>query len=332
MFYKNIQFKEDSNYVFEASRVNALRLNLFSLNDYERMLDNDMDYIFSSLNEKNYDISDKNFELVTKKAEEKLLKLLMEFSKNEDFVEYFRLPYDFFNLKTMYKGWLKEEGFENLKLVSFGLLSSEKLKKFYEGEEVGVIHPALAKSLKDFENDIVEQTPFEIDVLWDKYLHRFFVFQAKKIGSDFLTKIHSLKIDILNVNNLLRFKSFDKDYKAYKHIFIEGGGQLSLYDLSDLYKEEPEIIIGKMNYLDYYEALKKGLDEFKKAENLSGLEIELEKFFASYVAQAGNKIFGFEILFAYFWLKMNEIANIRLLLTAKENNIQKDWILKRLRG
>ena len=330
MFYKKIDFKEDSRYIFEASLANNMRLHLFTLSDYERMLDMDIDGIYSLLNEKRFDISIKKIDDVINKSKRALLDVVLKFSKEEALREYFIFPFDFINLKTIYKGWLKEEKFENLKFISNGSIQIEKLNALYEGEETGVLHEVFAKSLKKFDNDIKDRTPFEVDIIWDKYLHQFYLEKSKELENDFMIKVHSLRIDLKNMLNLFRLKSFDKDYRTYERCFIPGG-QLSLYSLSGLYKEEMDVIIGKLSYLDYHNEMKKGLDDFRRNENLSGLERELEKFLMKYINQAANRIFNFDVIVAYYWLKEIEINNLRLLLTAKTNSIDKNWILSKLR-
>lgn len=330
MFYKQIQFKEDSRYIFEASLANNMRLRLLSEADFDKLLDTDIDGIFSVLAEKKYDISNKEQEVVLNKAEDSLLQTVLQFSKNETLKEYFILPRDFFNLKLLYKGWLKEEKYENLKFLKNGLLSEEQLRALYNGESTEVLHPILAGAIKQFDNEISEQSPFEIDILWDKYLHQFYLSQSNALDNDFMQKLHSLKIDLANILNLFRLKAFDKDYKVYQKVFIEGG-QSSLYDFSDLYKEDMDIIVGKLSYLDYAESLKKGLEGYRKTSFLTEMEKELENYFLNYLNHAANRIFNFEVIVAYYWLKKNEINNLRLLLTAKSNAIDKNWILDRLR-
>lgn len=330
MFYKNILSKEDTRFVFEASLANSLRLKLFSLAEYDRLLDNDVDGVFSALSEKNYDTSSKDSDLILSAERKKLLKTILNLAKEEDLKKYFLLPLDFFNLKILYKGWLKDEKFENFKFFPFGTLNEMKLRKIYMEEGSGYLDPFLLRSVKAFDRDISERSPFEVDVLWDKYLHQFYLEQSQALKNDFLIKLHSLKIDLANISNLFRLKSFDKDYKAYQKVFIEGG-QITLYTLSDLYKEDFDIIIGKLSYLNYSEALKLGLEEYKKTNSLSDMEKALEDFFLKYLKQASNKIFNYEVIIAYYWLKENELNNLRLLLTAKANSISKDWVLKRLR-
>ncbi|HCL56798.1 MAG TPA: hypothetical protein DHW82_07300 [Spirochaetia bacterium] len=332
MFYKSIQFKEDSRYIFAASLANAMRLRICTYPEYERLLESDVETLLSFLAEKDYDTSLKDTEMILQKSEEKLLSNVIQFCKeNAELKEYFLFPYDLFNLKTLFKGFLKEEKFEKLSLYHFGTLTLEQLRKFYDGEEMGQVSPVLKEFMKRFNDEIEDRTPFDIDVLWDKYLHQFYLNQAKKLNNDFLLKIHSLKIDLTNILNLFRLKSFDKEYKVYQKVFIKGG-KLDLYTLSDLYKEDMDIIHGKLVYLDYSEEMKKGIEGFKKENSLSVMEKELEDFHSEYIGQAFNRIFGYEGIIAYYWKKMAEINNLRLITTAKSNSIQKEWILSRLRG
>ena len=331
MFYKSVAFKEDASYIFEASRANSLRLKLFSSQDYERLVDNDLEFIYSSLNERSYDTGERSPELLLDKAQRTLQEQILSFAQGKEALRlYFQLPRDFFNLKVLHKGWLKEEKFENLKFLDQGTVTQEKLKKLFDGEEAGVLHPVLSAALKRFSSDIDDRTPFTVDILWDRYLHEFYLAQARLLDSDFLFKVHSLKVDLLNILNLFRLKTFDKDYKTYQKVFISGG-QLSLYVLSDLYKEDMDIIAAKLSYLDYASQIKKGVDFYRKNENLSEMEKELDEFFYRFLNQGANKIFGFEVLFTYYWLKQNEINNLRLIFAAKLNDIERDWILGRLR-
>lgn len=330
MFYKNITFQEKNEYVFEASLANAMRLKLFSFHDYERLLDSEIEQVINLLGEKKYDISVKNSQEILFKEEHNLMKQILKLVKDQELKEYFSLPFDFFNLKYLYKGKMKEENFEGLKLSSYGVLDKEKLKKLYQGEEIGDLPPVLAQAMKNFNQDLSSKSPFESDLLWDKYLHQFYLDQSQKLKSDYLFKIHSLKIDLLNILNLFRIKSFDKEYKVYEKTFIKGG-QLELYVLSDLYKEDSDVIAAKLDYLDYAEKIKKGLEGYKKTGSYSDLEKELEEYFLYYLSQGANRFFGYEGIIAYYWLKANELSNLHLLLTAKENSIQKEWILQRIR-
>jgi V/A-type H+-transporting ATPase subunit C len=330
MYYKNIRFAENNRYVFEASLANSMRLQLFSINEYERFSEQDLDTILSAMAERKYEVSLKDLDQILGKAEETLIQTVARFSKNPLLEEYFRLPYDFFNLKTLFKGWLKEEEFEKLKLYPYGVLSRERLERLYRNEEAGVLPPALQQAIKKFNEKISTRSPFEVDTLWDGFLHEFYLRQSGKLKNDFMTKFHSLKIDLKNLMNLFRLKSFDKDYKVFDRIFIPGG-KLDIYTLSDLFKEDLEIIIGKLAYLDYAENLKRGLEHYRKENTLSDMERELENYVLEFLELAGNRIFGYEVIVAYYWLKKNEIDNLRLLVTAKANSISKELILSRLR-
>jgi len=50
-----------------------------------------------------------------------------------------------------------------------------------------------------------------------------------------------------------------------------------------------------------------------------------------YLSLASNRIFGYDIIFAYFWRKKREIEKVRLLLAAKTNNMSK-LFLEKIRG
>lgn len=329
MFYKSVSFRENAPSIFEPSLCVLKSLKLFDRAGYEKMLDSDHDGLLTILSDHQYDTRLPQTDEILRKAERELLKQIVSLSKNPLLKEYYFLPYDFFNLKLIYKGLLKREAFGNLKFGLTGTVSSVQLKKIYEGGVANLCLP-LIQSISLFNREISEQTPFEVSALWDKYLLSYLAHQSKKIGYDFFIKLHSLEIDLSNLLTLFRLKTFDKGLKTFEKLFIPGG-KLLLPSLQDLFKEEADIISDKLSYLDYGAALKQGVEGLKKYGHLTEMEKSFKKYYFQFLRKASFCFFGIEGIISYYWLKRNEISNLRLILTAKQNNIQKDWVLNNLR-
>jgi len=328
--YYNLKFKEDLNYVFEASLVNMLMYKLLTNEEYSRLVETEnIENIYSSLGERGYNTSSKEIDFF--KEESNLLSNIIKFSKNEVLTEYYRIQYDIFNLKTVYKALLKGEPFESLRLYSNGTLSSEALRLIYNDEYKSYLHPDLMEGVKYFEKNLQDNTPFDIDITWDKYLNIFFLKKSKELDNDFMTKFHQLKIEIQNIMTLFRLKMFNKDYKTLQKSLIPSEKDYS-YLFLKLYKEDLDIIVSKLSFLDISSYLRRGYEEYKRKGSLTFLENQLYSLlYDEYLSLASNRIFGYDIIFAYFWRKKREIEKVRLLLAAKTNNMSK-LFLEKIRG
>ncbi|HOJ50232.1 MAG TPA: V-type ATPase subunit [Spirochaetota bacterium] len=325
--YYNVKFSQTNDYIFEASLVNMRMYNLIGSEDYNRLLESDnIDNILSSLSDRGYNVSSRNIDFITE--ESKLLNDVIKFSKNKIFTEYYRIQYDILNLKTIYKALLKNEPFENLAFYNGGILKNDDLKMIYSDEYKRVLHPDIEAGIKFFEKNIVDNTPFDVDVTWDKYLNLFFIKKARELNNDFIIKFHNIKADINNILSLFRLKSFNKDYKVFQKTLMPSANDYS-YILLKLYKEDLDIIVAKLSFLDIAPYIKKGYEEYRRRGSLTFLENSLYDFlYNEYLGFASNRIFGPEIIFSYFWRKKREIEKVRLLLSAKINNVSKLFLEK----
>lgn len=245
--------------------------------------------------------------------------------------EYFCIPYDFINLKMIYKGKKSNFTFDQLNMKNFGLLSKEQLENLYKNKSLGFFPKTLKKFITQYMNTVIEDfTALEIDQLWDIYLHEFYIEILDQLKSDFLSHLFQLHVDIKNILTFLRFKDKGKDLQKWKSLYLKGGN-IHLISISKIYKENIDDIIEYFHYLPFFSELKMGLENYKETQNLSEMEKLLSEYLLRNIKCSILLLEPKELIIAYYWMKLSQINNLRILFVSQKNHMSKDWALNQMR-
>ncbi len=340
MFFNGINFTDDSKYAYACAKVRALENKLMSRNDFLRLLELDHDQIAQFLQEHNYkqaEIDSENIEF-SSIIESEWLNVVRFVSDNiqcNELTKAMLIRYDFLNLKILIKDTLRKEKFPDeeagapLKLFHAAAVPVEELQNNYWEGNYDRFPAYLKDSIKIFEN-IEQLEPSTVDIVLDKLMYKELVDYAVKAKNDFLIKYYRNTIDVKNILNLFRLKNLGKEFKDYQNIVMPSG-HLDIGTLSKLYSESMDMIVSRLQYVDYYDEIKAGYEFFVQHNSLSEMERLFDNWLLEFVKTAKMITFGPESLIGYFFAKENELKNLRIALTGITNNLEKEMITERLR-
>jgi V/A-type H+-transporting ATPase subunit C len=333
---------EGENFNFETSKLRHRIANFLKKEDYARLFSQNIEEISKFLQNLNYPfIAQHSFSTNITDIEHHFISgiktVISNLLKDKGgekaslVEEYFLIPYDFLNLKTLYKGLKENISFQDLKLIPEGFLQEKHLLQIYNGKDIGFLPLTLKKYIRQYQNFVQEETTtLEIDQQWDKYLHQFYFDLINQYKSDFLKRFYMLQVDIKNILTFLRLKDKEKDLKEIRSLYIQNGN-LNFASIMDTYKYNVEDIIDYFSYMLYAPEIRAGLESYKETQSLSELEKLLQQYLLKILKRMSHRLQTEELLIAYFWLKLSEINNIKILLISKTNNVHKDWALEKMR-
>jgi V/A-type H+-transporting ATPase subunit C len=255
--------------------------------------------------------------------------------KSEELTKAMLIRFDFLNLKILIKDTLRREKFkdeedvEDLKLFHVATFPIEELQDNYWEGNYDRFPDHLKDSISIFQN-IEELEPSAVDIILDKLMYKELVDFAIKAKNDFLLKYYKNLIDVKNILNLFRLKNLGKEYKDYQNILMDSGN-LDITTLSKLYSENMEMIVSRLQFVDYYNEIKTGYEYYAEHNSLSEMERLFDNRLIEYLKTAKMVSFGPEALIGYYFAKENELKNLRIVLTGIENKLEKEMITERLR-
>ncbi|MFA5783637.1 MAG: V-type ATPase subunit, partial [Phycisphaerae bacterium] len=166
----------------------------------------------------------------------------------------------------------------------------------------------------------------EIDFSLDASQAHYKISMAHQLQSEFLESLFRIQVDILNIKTMLRLKFTESERRD---VFVEGG----FVDIDrfkhclDLgYEAIPPIFFST----PYYEIIDSGVSYLMSSRSFLKLEANTDKYISEFLKQTTQITAGPQPVIAYLLLKESEIRTVRLILTARKNNLQTRLILDRI--
>lgn len=257
-------------------------------------------------------ILDSDYEKVLNSEENKVFNFLKELLKgNSEILDYFYIEKEYQNIKLKLKNIYYNN---NIEYSNKGYVNSVEIKKEILEDEKKLIDIYL--KTKDF-----QVMSIECDKLQLKKIKEI----SNKIGIDML-KVYSNKIiDKYNLLTTLRLKKLNKVKNEILNV---------LYSDKDIHLDiyEKYIETDNISIIKRYFNINEELEEYQNTKNISILEKKLENEILEIFKVSKNITYGPEILISYYMYKQYEIKALRLIMTAKINNISVDIIKERMRG
>ncbi len=166
----------------------------------------------------------------------------------------------------------------------------------------------------------------EIDATIDRCEAEYKMAAAEQIGHPFLLNLFRMQIDLTNLRTLLRVKFRDADPRG---VFLPGGfieadrlrhAQESAYEtLGQLFFATP-----------YYRLVEQGAGYVASSQSFLKIEQQCEEYIGGYLKATGQVTAGPQPIIAFLLTKEQEIRTVRLILTAKKNQLDTKLILDRI--
>jgi len=165
-----------------------------------------------------------------------------------------------------------------------------------------------------------------IDYAIDAFQAQYNLSQAKKLRSLFLLGLFKIQIDLTNIKTLMRVKFTDSEQR---NVFLKGGFleherfQRSL-DLD--YEAIPPIFYAS----PYYNIVQSGASYLANENSFLKIEQLCDRHLLGFLKTARRITAGPQPVIAFLVMKENEIRTVRLILTAKKNNLENRLLLDRV--
>ncbi|MCY6370841.1 V-type ATP synthase subunit C [Clostridium ganghwense] len=324
-------------YVQAVPRIRALENKLLDKAKIERMIDgNSAEETFKILQETEYGTLMTNvkrpedYEIVLSEELKRVYSFMYEVSPDENLIDTMSIRYDYHNIKVLLKGKALNKDLSYL-LIPVGTVAVDDMKMYISMEDYRELTPIMKEAIQKSETSFGEhKDPQQIDIILDEYMYKDMLFRAEVLGEPYLLEFLKMNIDLINLKTLLRVKKQKKSRKFLDSVLIEGG-KLERETLLDMLNGSNENIVSSLQYTDYNEIMRLGMEEYIQTGKFNVLEKLSDNFIMNFIKDSKYISFGIEPLLAYIFAKENEIKIVRIIMVGKLNNIAGDVIRERLR-
>ena len=323
------------DYLYAAGVIRHLENKLLNPTDIKRMMDapdlasafkvfHDTDYFDNVLDVKPVEfIKALDADLVQAKRK------IQEMAPSEELVEFLFMRYDFHNLKLLLKEKYSQSNLSGY-LSPLGNESADKLKALINNEKNIDVLRYLKRALAYIQENLPkEASPQAIDRSSDQAFFIEYGQLAKKFGSQWISDLVRLQIDMANLKVFIRSKRLNYEKSELLFELVPGGNVQKDFFVKLLDMPEEEALAGLRLHLPLN--ARNLLDNYLKTKSLEELERDLENLELDYVRKVKFIDYGPELIIAYYLAKKNAIRNVRLIMTGKLNNINAREIEKRVR-
>ena len=259
----------------------------------------------------------------------KVYDFLEEVIKKKEIIQFFRLKYDYHNLKVLLK--TKYLGKDAERIWSHLGLLDVALAKEAIGQEAPENLPEpysfdVRRGMEGFEKTKDSQ---EIDIALDRGLYQRWYKLALSLQNRYLIDFAAASIDLANLRTFLRAKNLGRRVEfvtgaLFDHGLIEKESLISLYTrpLNDLVGELSNTVYGPI-----ISFVVQGKDKV----DLGRLDKAAENLLLWYAKKAKLIAVGPEPLAGYILAKENEANAVRIVLTGKLNGLPREVVEERIR-
>lgn len=300
-----------NDFILPVSMIKVQEKKLLSEDRLIKMLEtNSFKEILRILNDTDYSYSiatttqDDEYEKIINGELERVFKFTREISKNNhEIVDLAALKYEYQNLKLL----LKDKGnVLDVYNISTGIIDKEKLMNNFN--EV--------KKYKD-----LKEACIKLDKMYLKHLLKL----ANSTNIPLFIDYAKISIDRYNIVTFLRLKKQNRNVDYLDDILVDGGS-ISKEELIKVYFNNTYLLLFKKKIET------KTWDTFEK----NGDILEIEKIFDNMIISLAKEYkyitIGPEPIFTYIIAKEYELKALRLIMSAKLNDINIELVKSRLRG
>ena len=336
---------DDWRYTFQSAQVRVLELQMLTRATFHDMANAENFQVAADLlsaTEYNMPHAGKSFteiENVLSQRRSAIRLLFEELIIDKPLVHLFRTRDDFANLRLAVRRTLTEKPL-GTDYSPDGNVPPELYEEVFEQENY--------EFFPDYMADAVEQAVLayyrnrqipDIDHAIDAAQFQYNLKQAHKLKSIFLLGLFKIQIDLTNIRTMLRLKFTDSESRTKTagaeallvrdKVFLKGGF-LSLERLERGLELGYEALVPLFFVTPYYRLVEAGAAYLSSDKSFLKLEQQCEEHLTGFLKSTVQVTTGPQPIIAYLLLKENEIRTVRLILTAKRNNLDTKLIMDRI--
>jgi V/A-type H+-transporting ATPase subunit C len=255
--------------------------------------------------------------------------LFSQLVPDKPLVELFRARDDFANLRLAVRRTLSKKP-AGTDYSSGGNVSPERIEEMFaqEGEiskpqVPGYVQEAVERAvLAYYQSKDVRQIDYAIDGVQAEYNLR----TAHRLKSVFLLGLFRIQIDLTNIRTMLRLKFTESQQR---NVFLKGGFielERFVHGLELGYEA-----LGPLFFVTpYHRIVDTGANYLASNKSFLKVEQQCEEFMTGFLKLTVQVTAGPQPIIAFLLMKENEIRTVRLILTAKKNNLDTKLILDRI--
>ncbi len=314
------------NAIFAVARIRALEKKLISKEKMDRLAESGKDEVMRFLSESGYGQDSDSQSLDDGEAiiENELLKTYDEIDSllegAGEFISLFRLKYDIQNLKLLLKLRLTQSG-EKPTFAQGGIYDTNKLADAVKNAKYDFLPEIIENALTFLElSFFTDKDPQLISVTLDGA----YIEYALEKGNDFAKTYFRAMADYDNIITFIRLKNISGDKKMLEKLLLPQG---------DIKHEK----FFKFFDDDLLEAVKKlsptksAYQQFEQNPSAQIYEKARDNYLLSLVKEHKEELDTMMPILGFMLAKEQEAKCVRLIVTAKRNDLPADVIRERLR-
>ncbi len=325
------------DYIYASTRIRMQEKDLLSASLLERLLLADsLQEAIQILQETRYADSfsridhPEHFEEALRIELIKQAGILEEIANDEELVRLLFLKYDVHNIKILIKEVLANKDYEELR-YPFGSLFLPEVREWisdsHKNPKLSHLQRAIEKARESYQE---KEDAQELDFILDKAYFEELMGLSKEMNSDFFINYTRYYADFTNVLAYQRLRMQDQSKNTFDQIFIEGG-YISKEDFLDQYGKQDEEILSFLKKEDLSPLLITAYEDFVESGKLTELELARDNFSYAFAFEGEQILYGPEVLYAYLLRVETEIQNLRIILSGKRADVDRETIRERIR-
>ena len=325
---------KDTDFLAISSRIRYLETKLLKRDAFERLLScaDDAEAV-RFLTELGYGegeaVADPSSpESVLEAEQDRVCRFVAQNVPTSVLTDVIRLPYDYLNIKAALKA--ERLGISPDRMtVSGGTIETPLLCEAVRKRDREMLTPYMMKAVEQaLDASARSNDPQQIDLICDRVCYAEILDRAESSGMSFITEYITKKVDLINLLIFLRLKKIGKDLPFFLQTYIPTQKGLGEPFFAALYDRPLP---------DFMEALRTTPYAFLPEKFGTGtlppmfvLERTVKKMTTDLLGQMMNVSFGPQIPFAYLIMKIEEIENVRIVLSSRAAGLDMTSVMERL--
>ena len=318
------------NYAYEVTRVHANEKHLLKQKDIEELISaKNVDEVIRILKEKgwgNAQVIGSNKEAIIDEELNNAWQLVQELCGNLQEFTIFRVASDFHNLKAAIKLVYTEAKEDTERFfINYGNIDADEIYRAVELKVFDALPESLVTAGQKAYEVLVQTGSGQLcDMILDCAALEAIWQEGEKAKSTLLKTYAKIIVDTANVRTAVRCQKMNKD-KEFMELAIANAGTIEKAELIEATNKELEDIchlLEKAGYAEGALALKNSMHAFECWCDNAVIEM---------IRPEQKNYFGIEPIVAFILGKENEARLVRLIISAKMNELDSIQLRERLR-
>ncbi len=243
-------------------------------------------------------------------------------------LDYFRVKYDYHNVKAILKGIASGEDYDPL-LSRCGRVAPSVLVSAIIEEKYFSLPNRLAHAVFEAKAALLRSgDPQIVDGYLDKEQYADMGALAKETGVKYLCDYFALQVDMQNLRAAVRLARMGADYTELKKYFIKGGSVSINRLLTEL---TPDVVTHNFTGEYFTKVASAACSALKREQGLAELDRAVDDALTSFIKRGKLVAFGVEVPVSYVAAKENELVVLRTIFAGLKARQSSERLAEKLR-